>query len=179
MHIKAFILLFLFSIKAFIFEFFNIISTSMEPTFLSGGLAIIKKQIYNVVNNPKRGSIIVFKYPFRKASYIKRALGLPGDNIIYNNHHVIAINYKGIINKHVHILKDQKHILYRITINIHSSFKLARPFNKDLSNIILWFLPRLSYFVIGDYLNKSFDSRHWGVLPGFHIIGYILYIWFT
>ncbi|URJ25021.1 signal peptidase I [Candidatus Blochmannia ocreatus (nom. nud.)] len=101
-HITAFfssifpMLLTVFIIRSFIFEPFRIPSGSMMPTLLIGDFILVKKFVYNIknpithktlinVSSPKRGDIIVFKYPNNPTlHYIKRVIGNPGDKVIYN-----------------------------------------------------------------------------------------------
>ncbi|QOI10931.1 signal peptidase I [Blochmannia endosymbiont of Colobopsis nipponica] len=90
------VLLFVFVFRSFFFEPFQIPSGSMMPTLLIGDFILVKKFSYGIKNpvnqnilfsivQPKRGDIVVFKYPLNpKLNYIKRVIGLPGDKIIYN-----------------------------------------------------------------------------------------------
>lgn len=90
------ILLLIFILRSFIYEPFQIPSGSMMPTLLIGDFILVNKFIYGIknpitqktfiaINHPKRGDVIVFKYPKNpKLNYIKRVVGEPGDKIIYN-----------------------------------------------------------------------------------------------
>ena len=69
----------------------------MIPTLMIGDFILVDKNIYgyklpltNITlfenESPKRGDVVVFKYPEnKKINYIKRVIALPGDNIIYKN----------------------------------------------------------------------------------------------
>ncbi len=90
------ILIFIFILRSFIYEPFQIPSASMMPTLLIGDLILVNKLSYNIKNplnnktilnikNPNYGDVIVFQYPKNKnINYIKRVIGLPGDKIIYD-----------------------------------------------------------------------------------------------
>lgn len=91
------IILFVFLFRAFVFEPFRIPSGSMEPTLLPGDFIAVQKWSYGIRNpftnnvwistgKPERGDVIVFKYPRDPSiDYIKRVIGLPGDEVILGN----------------------------------------------------------------------------------------------
>jgi signal peptidase I, bacterial type len=82
-------------LRSFIAEPFRIPSASMMPTLLIGDFILVNKFTYGIrlpvinkkvieLNEPKRGDIVVFRYPKDPAvDYIKRVIGLPGDRISY------------------------------------------------------------------------------------------------
>lgn len=90
------VLLLIFLFRSFVYEPFQIPSGSMMPTLLIGDFILVNKFVYGIknpvtyktifkLNHPKRGDLIVFKYPKNpKLNYIKRVIGEPGDKIIYN-----------------------------------------------------------------------------------------------
>ncbi|HIV54706.1 MAG TPA: signal peptidase I [Candidatus Anaerobiospirillum stercoravium] len=94
------ILLIVFLFRAFIYEPFRIPSGSMEPTLVAGDFIAVSKWSYGIRNpltnsvwietgKPERGDVVVFKYPEDPSiDYIKRVVGLPGDEVIFANKRV-------------------------------------------------------------------------------------------
>jgi len=141
-------------IRAFVIQAYKIPSGSMEPTLLVGDHILVNKFIYGIkapfinktiipLSEPKRGDIIVFIYPLdRKKDFIKRVIGLPGEQI-------------EIINKKIFIngkLFDGPFGAYG---------KNSRK-NNNLGPIIV---PSNGLFVMGDNRDHSYDSRYWGFVP--------------
>ena len=74
----------------------------MVPTLQIGDLILVNKYTYGIrlpivnkkivsINNPKRGDVMVFKFPKDPSlDYIKRVVGIPGDNIVYRNKRLIV-----------------------------------------------------------------------------------------
>lgn len=84
-------------LRSFFFEPYNIPSDSMVPTLETGDYILVNKYAYGVrlpitnskvvdMGEPKRGDVVVFRYPPQPTiSYIKRIVGVPGDHIVYEN----------------------------------------------------------------------------------------------
>ena len=141
-------LLIIVPIRYFVVQPFFVKGASMEPNFDDGEYVIIDEISYNF-KQPARGEVIVFKYPNDPSQYyIKRIIGLPGENIKINN-------------KKVFLVKDGKET------EIHEDY-LGNIITSADANVQLGIN---EYFVMGDNRTKSFDSRQWGPLLKKHIIG--------
>ena len=91
------VILFVFILRSFVVEPFKIPSGSMIPTLQIGDFILVNKYTYGIrlpvinkkiidINLPKRGDVMVFRYPEdTSVDYIKRVVGIPGDKISYQN----------------------------------------------------------------------------------------------
>lgn len=91
------VILVVFLLRSFVVEPFKIPSGSMMPTLLTGDLILVNKFTYGlrlpVINTkitdgtpPARGDVMVFRYPPKPSmDYIKRVVGVPGDEVAYLN----------------------------------------------------------------------------------------------
>src|SRR5258706_360496 len=89
------VILIVFLLRSFLVEPFKIPSGSMIPTLAIGDFILVNKFSYGIrlpllnkkiigVGDPKRGDVMVFRYPDDPSQdYIKRVVGLPGDKIVY------------------------------------------------------------------------------------------------
>ncbi|MEW6607523.1 MAG: signal peptidase I [bacterium] len=146
-------------IRTFVIQAFKIPSESMVPTLQIGDHLFVLKFAYGLPipltnkkifewNSPKRGEIIVFRYPEDpKRDFIKRVIGLPGEELLIK-HKQVYINGE--------LLKEP----YKIHTDISSLEQFPRD-NWGKSIII----PSNSYFMMGDNRDSSLDSRFWNCLP--------------
>ena len=147
-------------IRTFIVQAFKIPSGSMIPTLLIGDHILVCKFYYKLFK-PKRGDIIVFKYPQdTHKDFIKRVIGLPGEVIMIKNKKVY-INGKPL---------DEPYVVY----SKNPSFYL--PMRDNFGPVKI---PKDSYFMMGDNRDKSLDSRFWGFLPKDLILGKALIIYWS
>ncbi len=141
-----------FIIRFFLFQPFYIPSGSMEPTLKKGDRIVVNKLTYRL-GEPKRGDIIVFKYPVNpKRDFIKRLIGLPGETIEVKDSKVY-IDGKVL---------EQPFLPKKFTYN--SNFGPVK-------------IPENEYFMMGDNRNNSEDSRYWGTLPDENIIGRAIFVY--
>ena len=157
-------------IRTFFIQAFKIPSGSMRPTLLEGDKIMVNKIVYGPkvpfthyripgLREPRRGDIVVFKYPEdRKKDFIKRLIAVGGETVEISNGN-ITIDGKPIDGP-PEILKtyyyDRGH--YGVEGNAVK-------------------VPKGSYFVLGDNSDSSRDSRYWGFVPKDDVIGRAMFIW--
>lgn len=196
-YAKAFfpVILAVFLLRSFIVEPFRIPSGSMLPSLVVGDFILVNKFTYGIrlpivnvkifnVNEPKRGDVMVFRYPYDPSvDYIKRVIGLPGDHIVYKDKH-LYINGKEVT--------YDKESVYPFT-EVGQRIVEARRVRENLpghSHDLLWDpsksqrpmefdVPAGEYFVMGDNRDYSNDSRYWGYVPDKNIVGKAFLIWFS
>ena len=143
-------LLIVLPIRLFVAQPFIVSGASMETTFSTGEYLIVDQLTY-YFDEPRRGEVIVFRYPKDPSKFfIKRIIGLPGDTIDISGRQVTITNTENPDG----VVLDESYI--------HS----MRP-----SATITEQLGDGEYFVMGDNRDASSDSRAWGVLQREKIVG--------
>jgi signal peptidase I len=148
--------LFAFAIAIFIVIFVvqpvKVEGTSMQPQLVDQERIFVNRFIYRF-KDIRRGDVVVFWYPKdRSKSFIKRILGVPGDEIEIHDGSVYVNGAK---------IKEPY---------LKPEFRDYRSFQKVI-------VPPGEYFVLGDHRNSSNDSRSWGfvaqpLIYGKAIFGY-------
>ncbi|MCG8426646.1 MAG: signal peptidase I [Chromatiales bacterium] len=188
-------------LRSFIVEPFRIPSGSMMPTLLVGDFILVNKYTYGIRlpvinkkvvenNSPQRGDVVVFKYPQNPTlDYIKRVVGVPGDQIGYRNKtlFVNGVPQKqtpmGIYNG-VGSGARETGVLDNIEeLNGGEHHVLVNPRTPDFGYGCQFLLqgpvvvPEGHYFVMGDNRDNSNDSRCWGFVPEKYLVGKAFGIW--
>ena len=137
-------------IRYFIFQPFIVKGESMVPNFHSGDYLIIDEISYTL-GTPKRGDVVVLKYPLDSSQrFIKRIVGLPGETVQVKDGKV-TISKDG----NTFVLDEKKYLPELASTDGDVNLTLSED----------------RYFVLGDNRQFSYDSRRWGVLPKKDIIG--------
>jgi signal peptidase I len=191
-------------IRSFLFQPFNIPSGSMEDTLLIGDYLFVSKAAYGysrysfpfgivpfqgrfMASAPKRGDVVVFKFPGDNSTdYIKRLIGLPGDRIQMKDG-VLYINDKAVpkvkVDDYVEDELGSPHHVpkYRETLpNGVSYYVLDRTPDGDLDNTQVFVVPEGHYFMMGDNRDNSADSRaNVGYVPFENFVGKAEIIFFS
>ena len=145
-------------VYVFIFKPFVVSGDSMFPNFHDKEY-LITSVISLRLGNPKLGDVIVFKAPPEPdKDFIKRVIGIPGDQVSLGNGQVY-LNGK--------LLDENKYL--KPTVKTYSG-----SFLKDNETITV---PPGNYFVLGDNRSYSSDSREWGFVPRGNIIGESFFVY--
>lgn len=197
-----------FLLRSFLFEPFKIPSGSMIPTLHVGDLILVNKFVYGirlpVINKkiteghaPERGDVMVFRFPPQPSvDYIKRVVGVPGDEVAYLNKR-LTINGKPVpttalpdyfdedamayFKQFEEQLGDHRHGILNnpqvpAFVQGASNFKFRENCRYSVEGVTCK-VPEGYYFMMGDNRDNSLDSRYWGFVPDANIVGKAFFIW--
>lgn len=180
-------------LRIFVVQAFRIPTGSMEDTLLVGDFLLVNKFIYGVrtpdkipilnihipwvrlpgLKKPKRGDVVVFKYPENPdQDYIKRCVAVGGDTVEIRNKQLF-VNGKRFPNP-----PHAKFSRYTIPPGqIQYDIKPPGAGNRDNYGPVI--IPKNHYFMLGDNRDNSLDSRYWGFLPEENIVGEAMILYFS
>jgi signal peptidase I len=170
-------------IRSFLFQPFYIPSSSMEPTLLVGDRLFVSKYTYgysrhslpfspNIYNKrlfkkkPERGDVIVFKTPAdNRTDYIKRLIGLPGDEIQIINGDLFLNSKKVLIEKLNYKFEIKcgnetiNTTFFKETLPNGVSYNTVYRKEGSMKNTDKYLVPKEHFFFMGDNRDCSRDSR--------------------
>lgn len=188
------VFLIVFVLRSFLFEPFRIPSNSMMPTLLTGDFILVNKYNYGIrlpvldekivsIGAPARGDVVVFRYPEDPATpFIKRVVGLPGDEIGYYNK-TVYVNGKPMPQEEIGIYTGEgpgagmtgaSHRRELLDDRPHDILVQSSSYPSPGGKLKV---PEGHYFVLGDNRDNSRDSRYWGTVPDENLIGRAFGIW--
>ena len=212
------VILVVFVLRSFLFEPFKIPSGSMIPTLWVGDLILVNKFHYGVrlpvINTQvtagepvRRGDVMVFRYPPKPSlDYIKRVVGVPGDEVAYLNKQ-LTINGQPVPKASLPDFFEEDSLSYikqfqetfpvgaspsemtntkavRLLNNAERPAFIAGtedfPFKNQCSYSVegvVCKVPPGHFFMMGDNRDNSLDSRYWGFVPEANIVGKAILVW--
>jgi len=138
----------------FLYQPVKVEGISMMPSLVDQERIFINKFIYRFgLGEIQRGAMVVFWFPGDPSkSYIKRVIGLPGDEVEIREGQVF-VNDEALAE---HYVPEE----YR-----------------DLQSRPPMIVPADHYYVLGDHRTSSNDSRNWGPVPRDQIYGKAVFVY--
>ena len=180
-NIEAIVIAFLIAIviRTFAVQAFKIPSGSMLSTLQIGDHILVNKIILGTpvdipftninlfrmpgIREPKRGDIVVFKYPEDpKRDFIKRVIAVGGD-VVESKDKTVFVNTSKLIEPYV------QHVDMLVKPRIMDKRDNFGPIT----------VPKGMVFVMGDNRDQSYDSRFWGFVDETQIKGKAMIIYWS
>ena len=199
-------ILIVLTIRWSLMEDYVIPSGSMLPSLLINDHIFVNKFVYGLRvpftknwlyknNDPKRGEVIVFKYPEDPSIfYIKRVVGVPGDKVLVENGDLyinddlvekqvpqskkseykwlLERDFNGTLSEHIHWEETLGDKNYSVLLEKRRKGKVHGPY----------YVPEDSFFVLGDNRDHSKDSRFWketDYVPRDNLVGRAMFVWLS
>ena len=150
-------------VRTFVVQAFKIPSGSMEENLLVGDHILVNKFIYGPrasaleewvlpVRDPRRGDVVVFKYPDDPGrDFIKRCVATPGDEVEIIDKG-LRVNGEAVVEEGYKQHTDDR---------IYSRSSYLLPGHRRRDNFGPYLVPPDNYFCLGDNRDNSRDSRFW------------------
>jgi signal peptidase I len=172
-------------IRTFVVQAFKIPTGSMEQNLLIGDHLLVNKFVFGPspsraertllpVKDIRRRDVIVFKYPEEpERDFIKRVIGLPGDQIELRRKRVY-VNGTLLDEPYVYYLQDPPPLPQEA--DAHDRQTPGGDLREEYGPVTV---PPDHFFVMGDNRDNSQDSRYWGFLPRENVKGRALVIYWS
>ncbi|MEO0293162.1 MAG: signal peptidase I [candidate division WOR-3 bacterium] len=185
-------------LRGFIVQTFHVPTGSMKDTILIGDFLIVNRLKYGIklpftdkylirIREPKRGEIIVFRYPlggkglFKNLNFVKRCIALEGDTV-YIEHKRLFVNNKEVEAPYATNRDPNEYPPLNIEKELFQKLweerKLSKyPYLRDNFGPVV--VPEGCVFAMGDNRDESDDSRFWGPVPINNISGSPILIYWS
>ena len=146
-------------IRTFLFEPIRVDGNSMNDTLANGEIMFVTKPEY-WFGDPQAGDVVICRYPGRTEYFVKRLMGVPGDEI-----------------------EIKSNVVYRNGQALDEPY-LTPSRNSDGFSMAPYRLEEGQYFVMGDNRNNSHDSRNYyshtkpAALTRDQIVGHVRFVLF-
>lgn len=166
--------------RTFLFQAFQVPTSSMEKNILVGDHVIVNKFIFAPhrddflskllpYRSVRRGDVLVFKFPEDpRRDFIKRTIALPGETVEIRDKG-IYVEGKRLMEPHVEHSDER---IWPDEASLPDSYRRrdqSRPFT----------VPPDSYFALGDNRDNSYDSRFWGPVPAANVKGRAMFVYWS
>lgn len=174
--------LLVFSVRWLFFEPFVIPSGSMLPNLLINDHILVSKSSFGfrlpfakeylmTWSQPKRGDIVVFRYPLNpEVYYVKRVLAVAGDEVEIQ---AGEVRVNGVALSLEPFEGEEGFQTFK------ESGRVVRFLNREASNFEKTKVPEGQFFLVGDNRDQSNDSRSWGFVPQDLLVGKAFMIWLS
>ena len=176
-------------LRSFLYEPFQIPSSSMVPTLEVGDYILVDKFSYGLrlpvtrtkvldLGEPERGDVMVFFPPHQNDTYyIKRVIGVPGDRVSYRNKQ-LTVNDEPVPQEWLAELPSGRYTfkMGREVLPGSDGHLMQTDNRRGPRNFSVVVKPG-HYFMMGDNRDNSSDSRVWGQVPERDIVGKAVAIW--
>lgn len=173
-----------FVFRSVAYQEFSVPGNSMSPVVHDGDYIRVNKYAY-LISAPKRGDLIVFWHPGLKTHYLKRVIGLPGDNVqmqggapvingVVAQRREIAPYQMSLGRSDGEKAAAQKPVTqFEETLPDGVRYHTLDLFRGMRDNTDPFSVPPGAYFVLGDNRDDSNDSRFaaFGFVPESMIVG--------
>lgn len=151
--------IFLFLLRQYVFTPVIVKGDSMDPTLHDGERVIALKQ-----TEIERFDIITFIAPDDTSkNYIKRVIGLPGDQVVYQNDQL-----------YINGVAHDEPYLDAYKANLNDGFPLTDDFDMSLFGETQ--VPEGKLLVLGDNRRISKDSRQLGLIDASAVLGDVAFV---
>jgi signal peptidase I len=173
-------------LRLFVGQLFRVPTGSLEPTVVPGDILAVEQISYGIhipwiyttlwaPHHPKRGDVVVFHYPLQPSVFfVKRIVGVAGDVIRYDDKQ-LTINGVAVTQRFVKKVQsnDRTWLWFQSTID-HKTHLIQHDANMLSTTDGMWYIPKGSYFAMGDNRDNSGDSRFWGLVEEKYIVGHAM-----
>lgn len=166
--------------RTFLFQAFQVPSSSMERNILVGDHLLVNKFLFATGREGtlsrlvphravRRGDVIVFKFPEDpRRDFIKRVVALPGETVEIRDK-VVYVEGIRLVEPHATFTDER---IWPDDPKLPESYRRrdqSRPFT----------VPPGSYFALGDNRDNSYDSRFWGPVPAANLKGRAMFVYWS
>lgn len=137
-------------VRKFVFSLTTVQGPSMMDTLVSGQVMAVDKTFFHL-HEPTRGLVVICRYPDSQEYYVKRIIGLPGDEIEIRQ----GVTYVNGVEQ------QEDYVAYR-------DYEDFGPYQVEEDCV----------FVMGDNRANSHDSRTEGAISQSAIVGRVMAVFF-